>query len=228
MMSGISAGAVGAAMIAGLVSLLGLVIGKEQKVSEFRQAWIDELRQCVVNYLVYINAISDALRMHKAGSPLDEKILLDNYKNLNEANHGINLRVNEDEAPAKALLEAMATFESLANANAQLTPENIRVAEKNFVKASKDLLKFEWKRVKRGEGIYVWTKRVIAVSVVLMLALLIYMFEQSGKDADVRIGPTPNLPCQNSSGQSPSSQPLGQPPAGQIQRIGRIDTKGPR
>ena len=33
-----------AAFIAGLVSLLSLIISKEQKVSEFRQAWIDALR----------------------------------------------------------------------------------------------------------------------------------------------------------------------------------------
>jgi hypothetical protein len=32
------------AWVAGAFSLLGLLISKEQKVSEFRQAWIDALR----------------------------------------------------------------------------------------------------------------------------------------------------------------------------------------
>ena len=36
-------GAIAAALIAGLISLLGLIISKEQKVSDFRQAWIDAL-----------------------------------------------------------------------------------------------------------------------------------------------------------------------------------------
>lgn len=43
-MNDLSVGAVGAAMIAAFVSFLGLIIGKEQKTSEFRQAWIDALR----------------------------------------------------------------------------------------------------------------------------------------------------------------------------------------
>jgi hypothetical protein len=38
-------GAVIAAIIAGSIALLGLIISKEQKVSEFRQQWIDALRQ---------------------------------------------------------------------------------------------------------------------------------------------------------------------------------------
>ena len=75
-MSDISVGAVGAAIIAGLVSLFGLIIGKEQKVSEFRQAWIDDLRKCLVAYLVNINAISDALRLQKAGKEIDNSALL--------------------------------------------------------------------------------------------------------------------------------------------------------
>lgn len=40
----VAIGAIGAALIAATVSLLGLIISKEQKTSEFRQAWIDALR----------------------------------------------------------------------------------------------------------------------------------------------------------------------------------------
>ena len=40
----VAIGAVVAALIAAIVSLLGLIISKEQKTSEFRQAWIDALR----------------------------------------------------------------------------------------------------------------------------------------------------------------------------------------
>lgn len=42
-MNSISIGAVGAAIIAGFFSIVSLIIGKEQKTSEFRQAWIDAL-----------------------------------------------------------------------------------------------------------------------------------------------------------------------------------------
>lgn len=173
-MNEISIGAVGAAAIAGLVSLLGLIIGKEQKVSEFRQAWIDELRKCFVAYLVNINAICDALRLKNAGKTIDDLALLANYKSLNEANHGIALRVNATELPAKALLQSMSEFEALAQNNASLTPAKIRDVEGTFIEAAKELLKFEWNRVKRGEKIFVWTKRIVSLTIVAMLVILTY------------------------------------------------------
>lgn len=175
-MSDLSVGAVGAAIIAGLVSLLGLIIGKEQKVSEFRQVWIDDLRKCLVAYLVNINAISDGLRLQKSGKQIDNSALLANYKSLNEASNGIKLRVNAKEAPAKPLLKSMSDFEVLANTNASLTPDQIRAIEEGFVEASRELLKFEWKRVKRGESTFVWTKRVVSLSIVMMVAVLTYLW----------------------------------------------------
>lgn len=175
-MNEISVGAVGAATIAGLVSLIGLVIGKEQKVSEFRQAWIDDLRKCLVAYLVNINSISDAIRLKKSGSAIDDDLLISNYKSLNEASHGITLRINPEEDEAIALQRAMSKFEAVANANSTLTPEKIREVEAGFIDASKDLLKFEWDRVKRGEDTFVWTKRIVIASIVGMVALLGYLW----------------------------------------------------
>ncbi len=173
-MNEISIGAVGAALIAGLISLLGLIIGKEQKVSEFRQAWIEDLRKCLVAYLVHINAICDILQLKNANQPFDQASLLTNYKSLNEASHGITLRVNALERPTKALLDAMSDFETLAKNNSSLTPENIRKIEENFISASKELLKFEWQRVRKGEGTFVITKRVVIATIIVMLFVLFY------------------------------------------------------
>ncbi|MCE7027843.1 hypothetical protein [Jiella avicenniae] len=173
-MSEISIGAVGAAIIAGLVSLLGLIISKEQKVSEFRQIWIDELRKCLVSYLANINAISDAIRLMK--SRKENNIdLIPIYKLLNEASHGIILRINIDEKPAKRLLNSMKKFEALSTSNNSLTPENVSLIEAEFLQSSKDLLKFEWKRVKRGEPIFRFTKYLSIFAVLCMLALLTFV-----------------------------------------------------
>jgi hypothetical protein len=174
-MSSISIGAIGAAIIAGLVSLFGLIIGKEQKVSEFRQAWIDDLRKCFVDYLVHINAVSDALRVKANGEQIDTAALLQSYQSLNAANHGISLRINAEEKPAQLLMKSMSDFENLSNKNANLTPEKIGDLEKEFLKASKELLKFEWNRVKRGESMFVWTKRITVGSVIVMIAFLVYV-----------------------------------------------------
>ncbi|ABY31467.1 hypothetical protein [Methylorubrum extorquens] len=173
-MSDIGVGAVGAALIAGLVSLFGLIIGKEQKVSEFRQAWIDELRKCLIAYLVQINAISDLVRMQKSGQAVDASNISANYKLLNEASHGITFRINPKEKPAKRLMKAMESFEGIAGSNSSLTPDKIRSIEVEFITSAKKLLKFEWKRVKRGEATFVWTKRVIIAIIVGLFVLLIY------------------------------------------------------
>lgn len=46
-------GATIAAIVAALVALLGLIISKEQKVSEFRQQWIDALRADIAATIRY-------------------------------------------------------------------------------------------------------------------------------------------------------------------------------
>lgn len=179
-MNEISIGAVGAAAIAGIVSLLGLIVAKEQKTSEFRQAWIDELRKCFVAYLVNINAITDTIRLISGGDKLDRSALIPHYKSLNEASHGIRLRVNGAETTAKELLEVMSEFERLAEKNDGLSPDNIRSVETKFLSSSQALLKFEWRRVKRGENVFVWTKNIVIVMVVSMVALLVFASVTAG------------------------------------------------
>lgn len=182
-MNEVSVVAIGTAVVAALVSILGLIIAKEQKTSEFRQAWINDLRKCVVDYLVSINAICDILSLKKAGKDTDDAELLANYKTLNEASHGITLRINDDEKTAKALLGSMTEFESLAQTNASLTPIEIREVESRFIKAAKELLKFEWKRVKAGERVFVWTKRIIIFMLIVMLGALAFAWNDVSEKA---------------------------------------------
>lgn len=172
-MVNISIGAVGAAIIAGLVSVLGLIIGKEQKISEFRQAWINDLRNCLISYLVNINNISDLVRTRRPGVDNDQSSIISAYKALNEASNGIKLRINKNEKDSEKLIEVMLEFEHLAEDNSRLTPENIRVIEERFLKRSRKLLKFEWKRVKKGEPAFIWTKRAVILTTLIMV---IYFF----------------------------------------------------
>lgn len=175
-MNDISVGAVGAAFIAGVISVVGLIIGKEQKVSEFRQAWINDLRNCLIAYVSNINAISDLVRSKKPTEPPDVDKLLPLYKSLNDASHGIKLRINKKEKTAKKLLLSMTNFEVLAQSYANLTPDNIKKIEAEFLGHSGKLLKFEWDRVKRGEGIYVWTKIAAIAVIVGVVILAVYLW----------------------------------------------------
>lgn len=164
-MDGITIGAIGAATIAAIVSILGLIIGKEQKTSEFRQAWINDLRKCFIEFLTEINAISDNLRTD--GS---DESLRASYTRLNQAYHGILLRLNESEIQSQKLVRALKMFEEIASSNSTLTPDKIKEVEISFISAAKTVLKFEWERVKRGENTFIYTKRILFA----LLAILIF------------------------------------------------------
>ena len=45
------------AFVAGAFSLLGLTVAKENKVSEFRQAWIDALREDIAEFVAQAQSI---------------------------------------------------------------------------------------------------------------------------------------------------------------------------
>ncbi|MBW6396556.1 hypothetical protein KPL78_01800 [Roseomonas sp. HJA6] len=185
-MGDISVGAVGAAAIAGFASLLGLIIAKEQKVSEFRQAWIDALRKCFVDYLVNINAVSDNIRLRSAGVHDDKDGLLEGYRALNEASNGIKLRINNKEKTASKLLKTMGDFEGLASDNKKMTPENIKLIEDRFLDESQELLKFEWKRVKRGEHIFVLMKYIAILIIFLSVPATIYLIKFQDREMEMQ------------------------------------------
>lgn len=207
MSSDLSVGAVGAAIIAAIVSLIGLIIGKEQKTSEFRQAWIDALRAELIKYMTTLNAIADATDIKYPDQPAKLAALTPHYSKLNEATFGVMLRLNDKEPKSRAVLAAMNDFHALAQDEQTLIPENIRPVEAALLTASKDLLKYEWKRVKRGE----WTYRVSKwVSFLIVIGLVGFAVLQSrvasdppksaippGKQQKVQVPPPPLAPQSN-------------------------------
>ena len=164
----IAIGAIGAALIAATISFVGLVIGKEQKTSEFRQAWIDALRSDLSTFLTNMNAILDS----EAASykTIEEKLEKQGpiYKAINDANFNIVLRVNPDEKRSKPLFDAMKKFNSMVHDGGEFTRENKNAVEQEFLRASQKVLKAEWRRVKRGEpGFFI--AKYIAAAVALAL-----------------------------------------------------------
>jgi len=169
-MENISIGAVGASLIAGFISLISLIISKEQKISEFRQKWIDDLRACLTSYIVNINSISDMIRLKNSGHDIDNSELIEAYKNLNDASLGIKLRINKNEYTAQELLSSMDKFEEIAQDNSELIPSNIKKCEDGFLNSSQELLKFEWNRVKKGEGLFLICKWILSVAILSIIS----------------------------------------------------------
>ena len=175
MLSGISIGAVGAAFVTALASMLGLIISKESKVSEFRQAWVDALRAEMSTYLTNLEYVRTAFKIERA--TLEER-LSDVGPHLNVLNNAyfmISLRLNPNEPHARRILECMDEFEALVAAeNAMENAFDDNAAgdvEKRFLAASKLLLKMEWDRVKKGELTFQIAKIVSFVIIIVLVIL---------------------------------------------------------
>ena len=147
-------GAITAALITGLVSFLGLIISKEQKVSEFRQAWIDSLRSELAALISHANAIHGA-GMAKLGSSSETwKVVRDDFVGINNAAANIRLRLNPKEEQAKAVLGKVEELEQALAPDRPMDYSEINRVEQELVAAAQVLLKNEWLRVRRGERAY--------------------------------------------------------------------------
>lgn len=172
----IAVGAILAALITGIVSLLGLIISKEQKISEFRQAWIDALRTELSALISHANAIHGAgAAGFKSASETWEVVRAD-FVGINDAAARIRIRLNPREPEdVKVLSQIEALEQLLAPGNA---PDHARIneAEKELVGAAQIVLKREWKRVRQGERAYRITQFVVLCVIVTCVLVLFAFF----------------------------------------------------
>ena len=144
-------GAIAAATLTALVTLIGLILTKEQKVSEFRQEWINSLRAELSTYLTNVNLARDLNNVDYANYEAKVKAQSDTYSKMNMSSFSINLRINPDEKLSQDVLGPMIEFQTMLATGGKIHPDAIRPVEQRFLKAAKALLKSEWKRVKKGE-----------------------------------------------------------------------------
>lgn len=148
------AGTVIAAIIAAIISLLGLIISKENKVSEFRQAWIDSLRAEIAAVITHAHAICGAyLASFGDKATLWQHARLD-FVALNEAWARIRLRLNPTESASKAILRALDEHEAVFPKDGTPEVTKLGAADHKLLEATNIVLKEEWVRVKWGESVY--------------------------------------------------------------------------
>jgi hypothetical protein len=166
--SGLTAilGPVVAAIIAGAVAFLASVFSKEQKISEFRQAWIDSLRNDLSEFVSIVLQIGDELSVrHRRGADIEAlqahlRSREPNFQRLEACKARIQLRLNPKEH--MVLLDAI---EEMCEPSDHDRKAEILIAE------SQKILKTEWKRVKRGEPIFVvskWLSLILCVTSLLI------------------------------------------------------------
>lgn len=175
-----SAIAITTALIAGAFTFTGLVLGKENKTSEFRQAWIDSLRQeiseflgnssHVVSYWIYIHETSDT---DEEFSRRNEEFIKRNDDILSKIvalRARIRLRLNPTEH-ADFIEQLERVYEIVSLGNVPASHEVIRTEVDKLIQNSQYLLKFEWRRVKQGEPAF-WITKAVALGVVAGVTLI--------------------------------------------------------
>lgn len=168
-----------AALITGAISFVNLTLTKEQKTSEFRQAWIDALREDLAQFLGAARAFARAVEvLHQFGPDYKSKVPLTvSDEKVSDLRHQaaetycrIQLRLNSSEPEHVELLRLLRR--AIDEQNAMLrngggidpTMKAIEVA----TEYAQPLLKREWERVKRGELPFRIARNCVAPIVVLL------------------------------------------------------------
>jgi hypothetical protein len=163
-----------AAIIAGVVAFLSLIISKEQSVSEFRQQWIDALRRDIAIIVGRVIAIQ--------GKSFDKSKA--DWTGFHRAIVRIRLRLNpkeqrrEEEEATKAVLETLEKLESMFpidHTSTQSQHQELNEFVKKLVNNSRTILKANWDRVRDGESGYQNAKRrsVIAIKASTVIGVIV-------------------------------------------------------
>lgn len=174
-------GAISAATIAGGISFLIAVLSKDQKTSEFRQAWIDGLRSDIAEVVSLFMVLTDTVHVMAQEGKTAEQITEhlrqrdEHFCKWEMADAKVMLRLNpkEHQKLIASLIALRTTPESL-----MLESSAVHALVKDVITESQTVLKAEWKRVKRGEPVFVATK-VISISVIVAGLLLWVAYAQN-------------------------------------------------
>jgi hypothetical protein len=179
-------GLIVAAIIAGLVAFLGLVISKEQSVSEFRQQWIDELRKDIAIIVGCVTRIHGESIAGHNNQTLWDKVKVD-FTRFNRVIVRIRLRLNpaekrgKEEQATKAVLDALKELESIFGSK-EPQFHRLQPLVETLVTNSQTILKENWDRVREGEPTYQKAKsNAVTFTIVLTVAGVItygiYLFK---------------------------------------------------
>ena len=171
---------VAVAILAGLFSFVVTILTKEQKTSEFRQAWVDALRCDLSEFASILISLSDIFeikselghtRLEVGNHLLDDKHA--EVRQLEGLRIRILLRLNPKEH--KALIALIQEAYNFIGTRRKQEDGHKLIAE--FIEKSQDVLKSEWRRVKRGELSFWITKWVsFAVFALTVLVAVIQWF----------------------------------------------------
>ncbi|MBV4514992.1 hypothetical protein [Pseudomonas kurunegalensis] len=153
-------------LIAGFVSLVVSILSKDQKTSEFRQIWIDGLRDDASNLVAHLAIFKFTVKIvnEKEDEEIEKYIMerQDQFQEVQRLIYRIMLRLNPVEHGV--LIETLRALEDT-------TADKIEGHAKQITLETQEILKMEWERVKRGEPSFVLLKKISKGGIYSVLAL---------------------------------------------------------
>ncbi|RZF59037.1 hypothetical protein EWE75_24000 [Sphingomonas populi] len=148
-------------LVAGLIAAMSAVIGKENKISEFRQAWIDaqriDLATLTAEAVAYAGEIESSKKVERLAA-------------FDAAHARIELRENPEEEEWTAV---RAELDALREDMLKPVPETVALRDRRMtiLEAARLPLKANWTIVKTGEPWFRRFKNAIIVAIVAAVTI---------------------------------------------------------
>jgi len=177
-----------AALISGMIALVSLTLSKEQKISEFRQAWIDGLRNDLGFFLSSLRVLARVANVRVIYGPEIAQFKFPHTPehmsqlrvSASEALFHIMLRLNPEENTHGELLRLLRVAQASCDAIDPAHPNAVETlnALEAAAEYARPVLKTEWNRVKAGEPAFrrlrFWLLPVIIVLSVGLAAFIAF------------------------------------------------------
>jgi hypothetical protein len=176
-----------AALITSMIAFVNLTLSKEQKTSEFRQAWIDGLRNDLSVFLSSARALCRVMQEARSPHSSDADVACFKFTNEQvgkmrfegaEALYRIKLRLNKNEAEhleLERLLTSATTIQNKINIDKGQDYSKALTAIELASSYSQEILKSEWERVKNGEKAFQIAKNWVMPSIMLLSLVFIFV-----------------------------------------------------
>ncbi len=142
------------AFIGALVAITTTIIAKENKISEFRQAWIDALREDLAQFYAINNGLILLNYKQEVNYQTTINDIHKNMLNFDTFLARITLRLNlHEHSELKEQIDAISKWRE-DNAKKPEKYKDLEELQKHFLDLSNNLLAIEWRVVKKGEVIF--------------------------------------------------------------------------
>lgn len=171
-----------AAFLAAVIALVNMLNSKDQKTTEFRQAWINGLRGHITDFAAQARLIAAAVQTAKRYDPnvftRDSKAYesySSNRELISTAYYAIRLHFKPGDPDLRKLEGPMNKILSLLSKPSSLEFSKITPALDELTDESRRILKKEWTRVKAGENTYRFTRYAALLIVITSLTGAVFL-----------------------------------------------------